>query len=496
MVRPNRSARLALLQPPKMALSPQAAEYDLLHRVSEFLDLHMIFPLMQHAQDLQSVYNPADLSRAKSELVEFTQLDPKSAEQKQALAKELAELEAQAKPLLALSGDALAELRASKRLTLASLQSAPHSVSPPALDAFFRLGKLQHEMGKYVESTATLGLYREITQGSSGGASSDEVAERSFDALWGKLAGEIAQLVSGKKNDEVAVQALQDLRELSKLLEARDSNPLRQVNNLEQLQFRRWMLHWSLFVFFHQDNKVGLVEFMLGDAAALMRAKSSQSSASTGPSSSSSALAQGHLRNRNVLENHCPWLLRYVVAAHLVNKNRKSSTTKDLVLLVEQEAHFYSDPLCELFLVLSSQFDMERALVLVKRCEQVFQVDYFLCKWKTELMVNIRALIMEMHCKLSAKVDVNQLCVKLGGSEEEAVQFAQDFCNRPKPSSAGGAAATAATAARLDAESHKLVMATSQAPVWQVCGDRVKDLLARSNNLESGILAMQNEGTM
>ncbi|KAH9249855.1 hypothetical protein BASA81_012346 [Batrachochytrium salamandrivorans] len=482
-----------------MALAPQAAEYDLLHRMSEFLDLHMIFPLMEHAQDLKSVYNSDDLARAKSELMEFTQLDPKSAEQKQALAKDLAELEAQAKPLLALSVDALAELRTNKRLTLATLQSAPHSVSAVALDAFFRLGKLQYEMGKYAESTATLGLYREITQGSSNAVSSDEVAERSFDALWGKLAGEIAQLVSsssnGKKNDEVAVQALQDLRELSKLLEAKDSNPLRQVNNLEQLQFRRWMLHWSLFVFFHQENKVGLVDFMLGDAAALLRARNNQSSTSTGASSSSSGLSQGHLRNRNVLENHCPWLLRYVVAAHLVNKNRKSSTTKDLVQLVEQEAHFYSDPLCELFLVLSSQFDMERALVLVKRCEQVFYVDYFLSKWKVELMINIRALIMEMHCKLSTKVDVNQLCIKLGGSEEEAIQFVQDFCNRPKPSSSSNSAG-AATAARLDAESHKLVMATNQAPVWQVCGDRIKDLLARSNNLESGILAMQNEGTM
>jgi hypothetical protein len=46
----------------------------------------------------------------------------------------------------------------------------------------------------------------------------------------------------------VATQAWQDVKELSRVLDARDGNQMRPVNHLEQLQFRRWLLHWALFV--------------------------------------------------------------------------------------------------------------------------------------------------------------------------------------------------------------------------------------------------------
>ena len=66
-------------------------------------------------------------------------------------------------------------------------------------------------------------------------------SEKSFSALWGKLASEILM--------ERWETAIEDLNKLKELI---DSNAFAPI--LEQLQQRSWLMHWSLYIFFNHEN--------------------------------------------------------------------------------------------------------------------------------------------------------------------------------------------------------------------------------------------------
>lgn len=450
--------------------SPSA--FDLLPRLSEFLDLHMIFPLISFAEGLKDVYRPSDLLNAKMELLEFTHMvdyqielwnsshdasqpaPPEMTERRQAVVKELQALTEDAKTLLSVVQDAtlLQELKSTGKFNLQYLEQN-HDVTPAALESFFAYGKFQFECGDYEKAQGILGLYRELD--------SNERSERSFDALWGKLACEILMIVAEWEAGK-ASNALEDLKELARILTAREQDPMYPPNHLEQLQFRRWMLHWSLFVFFHQsDGRTQIVDFFMGDKS-----------------------TKENLRHRNVMENHCQWLLRYVTAAVIANKNRKPHMLRDLVLIVEQEKTYYSDPITELLECLYLSFDFERALAILSKCERVLKIDYFLTGLKQDFVDNARTLIFETHCRLNSKINLSMLCSKLDTTPDEAEKWIVDLVRNAKLD------------AKIDLESNSVVMGASQQLVWQDVADKTKDLALKTFSLANGILNMQQEGTM
>lgn len=46
----------------------------------------------------------------------------------------------------------------------------------------------------------------------------------------------------------------------------------------------------------------------------------------------------------STIQNSCPWILRYLAVAVVINKKRRSQL-KELVKIIEQEAHTYTDPI-------------------------------------------------------------------------------------------------------------------------------------------------------
>jgi len=442
--------------------SPSA--FDLLPKLSPYLDLHMVFPLIAYAEGLKNVYKPEDLVRARMELLEFTNMvdyaleqwtsnnseapPAQMSERRQAVVEALKSVTAEANPLLIVVNDEklLQELKDGGNFNFQYLENN-HGLTSAVLESFFAYGKFQFECGIYDKAQKILSLYRDLD--------SEERSERAFDALWGKLACEILMIVA-QWEAATANAALADLKELQRILDSRDSDPLHPPNLLEQLQFRSWMLHWSLFVFFHQsDGRTQIVDFFL-----------------TTP------------RHRNVIETLCPWLLRYLVAAMIANKNRKPHLLQMLVQVVEQEHYEYSDPITELLECLLLNFDFERALATLARCERVLKIDYFLAGLRQDFVDNARTMIFETHCRLNSKIDISMLCSKLEMNPDEAEKWIVDLVR------------TAKLDAKIDLESNSVVMGASQLLVWEGVSDKTKDLSWRTFKLATGIVAMQQEGLM
>ena len=230
----------------------------------------------KNSESLHNVYKPEDLLQAKMELLDFTNMvdyqiklwtakhsssqspPVEMTERRQTVVRDLQILMEEAKPLLNVVQDSalLQDLKGSGKFNLLHLETN-YEVTTAVLESFFAYGKFQYECGDYEKAHTILSLYRDLD--------SEERSERSFDALWGKLACEILMIVAEWEANK-AILALDDLKELARILNARDSDPLHPPNHLEQLQFRRWMLHWSLFVFFHQsDGRSQIVDFFMGD---------------------------------------------------------------------------------------------------------------------------------------------------------------------------------------------------------------------------------------
>ena len=248
-----------------------AAAYDLTPRLIPFLDRHMVLPLLDFLQST-SMYSPLSLIQARVDFAsttkmvdlyqsEYAQLhegkDPPGLEQRfEAVYAELRELQAAVGELLQLLQDevnadtgevvrvaAAMQMREEGRWTVEAL--AEQGVGVESIDALYRFAKLNFEIGRYREAADYLFYYRELMKARE--------EEKSYWALWGKLAGEVLMA-----NMDVAWA---DLQQLHTLLESK-----MHLDQLEQLQQRTWIIHWALFIFFNMPNGHNLlIDFLMQD---------------------------------------------------------------------------------------------------------------------------------------------------------------------------------------------------------------------------------------
>ncbi len=237
------------------------SHYDLTLRLVDHLDRHMVLPLLEFLIE-KRLYNRQDLLASRVEIAgktkmvdfwaaEYKQLngtEPSDLEdrRKQVYA-ELNETQAACAPLLNVlndPADLATELRTEGNFTFDYLNEK-YQVTEANVDALYKFAKLNFECGQYRDAADYLFYFRLLS------AARDE--ERAFWALWGKLAAEILML-----NFE---PALQDLNALKEAIDQR-----LHVDQLEQLQQRTWLIHWSLFIFFNLPNGLNiLIDFLLQD---------------------------------------------------------------------------------------------------------------------------------------------------------------------------------------------------------------------------------------
>jgi translation initiation factor 3 subunit E len=247
------------------------AQYDLSPRLIPFLDRHMVLPLLDFLQSM-NMYSPLSLIQARVDFASTTKMvdlyqseyrslhqdqDPPGLEQRfDAVYAELRELQAAVGELLHLLQDEVnAETgEVTKVAPAMSMREEGHwtvehlaeqGIGLDAIEALFRFAKLNFEIGRYREAADYLFYYRELMKGRE--------EEKSYWALWGKLAGEV--LMANMDT------AWADLQQLYTLLESKFH-----LDQLEQLQQRTWIIHWSLFIFFNLPNgKNLLIDFLMQD---------------------------------------------------------------------------------------------------------------------------------------------------------------------------------------------------------------------------------------
>jgi len=259
--------------------------------------------------------------------------------------------------------------------------------------------------------------------------------ERLFSSLWGKLAAEILML-----NWDVA---LEDLTRLREAIEARNSQPL------EQLQNRSWLVHWSLFVFFLHPNtergRNGIVDLLFNE------------------------------RYLCAVQTNCPHVLRYLTAAVICNKRRRSML-KDLVKVIQQERYTYTDPVTRFIECLYVDFDFEQAQKQLGECEKVLATDYFLKSMQEEFLENARVFVFETYCRIHQKIDIGMLAEKLHmDNAEDAERWIVNLIRN------------ASLDAKIDSKANHVVMGTNHPSVYQSVIEATENLSFRSYVLANAL---------
>ncbi|KAK5140430.1 eukaryotic translation initiation factor 3 subunit E, partial [Oleoguttula sp. CCFEE 6159] len=295
-----------------------AKEYSLLPKLIPHLDRHLVFPLLQFLED-QEAEPASETTKAKFELMKHTNMTDfvgqlyadinGLSERPQEYVKkreevlqrrELFEQETSKIQELLADAEVTNNLRSDKVANFNYLKEQ-HGVSTEMMDMLYDYGQFQYSCGDYSSAATLLFQFRFLS------TNTDKVDA----ATWGKFAAEILST-----EWEAALEELNTIK---------DSIDARLFNKpLQQLQQRTWLIHWSLFPFFnHEPAREKLTELFFSPTYI------------------------------NTIQTACPWILRYLVAAVITNRNRSRNIgayhkqLKDLIRIIKQEGYEYNDPLTD-----------------------------------------------------------------------------------------------------------------------------------------------------
>ncbi|PXF41612.1 Eukaryotic translation initiation factor 3 subunit E [Gracilariopsis chorda] len=418
-------------------------DFDLTSTISEFLDRHLVIPLLdfisQHP-NMAGCYDQEDVMRAKLDLLSNTGMVDYAIEVHQDLygtdppeelvtrrdrvLLALQSLSEEAGPLLKVISDEqlFTQLRDSNSFNLENL-SETHGVTPDVIEAAYEFGKFQFDCGSYQDTATLMHVYRMLMNGSN--------PEREFFALWGKFAADILSF----NWDE----ALEDMNMLREIIDATGRNVL--LNPLQQLQHRTWLIHWSLFVFFnHREGRNGIIDLLFSD------------------------------KYLNTIQTNCPHVLRYLTTAVITNKKRRG-VLKDLVKVIQQEAYAYSDPITEFVEYLYVNFDFEGAQDMLQNCENTLKRDFFLYSTLDDFLEDARRTIFETYCRIHQVIDIGMLANKLNMEQDEAEKWVVNLIRNARLD------------AKIDSQANQVIMGVSVPSVYEQVVDTTKNLLIRGTVL-------------
>lgn len=418
-------------------------EFDLTGTTSEFLDRHLVIPLLEFIDqhpNMAGVYKKEDIMQAKLELLSNTNMvdyaidihqelhgsDPPEelVVRRDQVLMVLQALQVQAGPLLKVMGDneLMNNLTESGSFNMDYLMDA-HGVTYEVLEALYEFGKFQFDCGIYDQALELMQVYRMLMNGKN--------LEREFFALWGKFAAEI-----------LLGEWAAALEDMNLLKEAIDSNGRAVVlNPLQQLQQRTWLIHWSLFVFFnHVDGRNGITDLLFSE------------------------------KYLNTIQTNCPHILRYLTTAVITNKRRRN-VMKDLVKVIQQESYAYSDPITEFVQCLYVNFDFEGAQDMLQKCEDTLKRDFFLVGTLEDFLEDARLTIFETYCRIHQVIDIGMLASKLNMEGDEAEKWVVNLIRHARLD------------AKIDSQANQVIMGINVPSVYEQVVDSTKNLLIRGSVL-------------
>merc|ERR1711976_1021724 len=289
------------------------AEFDLTTRMGQYLDRHLVFPLLEFLS-VKGIYDENEMLQGKLDLLSNTNMVdfamdvhrslhtdvevPQTLRDKRSdVVSELKRLQTETETITRIFEDPevtrmIQSARDGRQLyeTLAK----NYDFRPEMVNSLYTYAKFQYECGNYSGAAEYLYFVRVLLPPGN---------KNYMNALWGKLASEILM------QDWDA--ALEDLNRLKDVI---DNNTM--ASSLQSLQHRTWLIHWSLFVFFnHHKGRDLIIDLFLYQPQYL-----------------------------NAIQTMCPHVLRYLPTAVITNKRRRT-VLKDLVKVIQQESYTYKDPI-------------------------------------------------------------------------------------------------------------------------------------------------------
>lgn len=330
----------------------------------------------------------------------------------------------------------IAQLRAGSNFTLDFL-SQHHGITQEALEAYYKFAKFKYECGMYIEAEEMLGNYLSVQQ-----PVTPSNAPSHQGALWGKLACRILQ---AKWED-----SLNDLNAVKESIEVRNVNPM------DQLRQRAWLMHWSLFVYLNQRDGMEALVDLFSERYYLQ-----------------------------TLENLCPWLLRYYTVAIILSPIKRKTALKDILQEISSMSYLYSDPLTQFLDSLFDAFDFDIAQVKLQECSKLVKNDFFLQAHADKFMHEARMLITEMYCTVHRSVDLRMLAEKLNLSDEEAEKWMVDMVR--------GTATGPTLNAKIDSYAKQVIIAPPQRTAHKQVVEATKELTARTGVLNHNLETLAKE---
>ncbi|THY01920.1 eukaryotic translation initiation factor 3, subunit 6 [Aureobasidium pullulans] len=381
------------------ATADAAKQQSILPTLIPHLDRHLVFPLLQFLEDQEDVDEPSlEHNKLKFELLKHTNmtdfvgdlfakinnLDERPEEyvqKRDEVLKKREQLQDECSKIQDLLADTevVNNLRSDKVQNLNYLKEN-HGVTIEMVDALYEFGQFQYSCGDYNSASELLYQFRILS------TDNDKVSA----ATWGKLASDILTT-----NWESAMEEVQKVRE--------NIDTRLFANPLAQLEHRSWLIHWSLFPFFnHEPARDQLTDLFFSPTYI------------------------------NTIQTACPWILRYLAAAVITNRNRPAGKNgqnsyqkqlKDLIRIVRQETYEYSDPVCEFVKALYVDFDFEEAQKKLGEADEILRNDFFLVATSDAFKDAARHLISESYCKIHQRIDIKDLSKRLGLSEDEGEKW-------------------------------------------------------------------------
>jgi len=422
------------------------ADWELTSKLGPFLDRHLVIPLLEFlSMNGKGIYDETDLLRGKLELLSNTNMIdfamdvyknlypdqevPKELiEKRPKVVERFEELQKQTVPIQEIFTDQdvshqLQNSRDTKQLIDYLVEK--HNFKLEMIDTCYDFAKFCYEIGNYQEAAKYLYIHRILVQPTD---------KNYLNNMWGKLACEIL--------NQTWDTALEDLKRLQVFIDESTFG-----SSLQSLQQKTWLIHWSLFVFFnHPKGRDHIIELFLYSKQYL-----------------------------NAIQTTCPWILRYLSTAVIINKNSRRNVMKDLVKVIQEESYTYKDPITSFIEDLYVNFDFNGAQQKLRECETVLVNDFFLVACLDEFIENSRLMIFETFCRIHQCISISMLAEKLNMKTDDAERWIVNLIRNAKLD------------AKIDSQLGHVVMGTQTTSPYEQLIERTKALSFRSQMLQLNV---------
>lgn len=381
---------------------------DLTGLMSPFLDPHLLLVVLQGLKD-KGIYQRKEIDTVMCKLLDentnliglLAELRPEKEvnDRLREVGDRIDEMTKRITPILQLVEDQNEFEQCSNYTQL----HEKHGITTQMIEEFYEWIFENYQCGLYEKAFLGLNTYNQILAKVGARATdSDEMNtetflfQRNLNVKWGML----ASFIVSEKWEYAGISALL----LDELLDGSASQHLTPKKVLAQ---RTWLLHWILFILFRVPHNLH-ENPQIQETLDLF-------------------LSEKYLA---LISLECPHLLRYVAAAFLIYKRKHM--TKDLVHVLIQDRHAYSDPLTEFILALHGSMDFDAARQHFFDFQQMAAQDFFLWDNHEILSTNARFGIFWIYCRIHRSVDIACVAEKMGMQPEKAEAWIVDMIQSGK----------------------------------------------------------------